>query len=76
MIFNRVVIDPMFPPPDLSWSKRTYPNEILPEIKLSLIFDEHIDGPALEQLAKSYEKTTCMKIFDNSKNRRNRGRTN
>jgi len=46
----RIVIDPVFPSPDLANNRKYQMNEIPQEIKFSLIFDELIDGPQIEQL--------------------------
>jgi len=47
----RIAIDPLFPPPeDFAKSKRNT-NEILPEIKFELIFDEALDKTTIEDLA-------------------------
>jgi len=40
-----MTIDPIFPPIEMSTSKKLYVNDILPEIKYELIFDEKIDCP-------------------------------
>jgi tubulin monoglycylase TTLL3/8 len=48
----RLSIDPLFPPPE-NWSqKKCVVNDICPENKFELIFDERIDGPYLTELMK------------------------
>jgi tubulin monoglycylase TTLL3/8 len=51
----RIVVDPLFPPPE-NWSqKKQVINEICPENKFELIFDSKIDGPVLTDLFKEKE---------------------
>ena len=57
----RIVVDPMFPPPD-NWSqKKCVVNDICPENKFELIFDEKIDGPVINDLMK--EKNNIISNF-------------
>jgi hypothetical protein len=55
----RIAIDPMFPPPDFSASKKSNWMEMT-ENKFELIFDENIDGPDLRKVLENQEKV----IFD------------
>ena len=48
----RVVVDPLFPPPEHWAQKKCVVNEICPENKFELIFDERRDGPVLAELMK------------------------
>ena len=56
----KIAIDPLFQPPDdFSRSKR-FTNDILPEIKFELIFDDLLDRPEIDEpfnknLFKKYE---------------------
>jgi len=50
----RMVLDPIFPSPDLSTNRKQFVNEIPQEIKYSLIFDDEIDGPEVKALFESY----------------------
>ena len=43
----RLVLDPLFPPPDNFQSSKQYPMELAQENKMELLFDERIDGPEL-----------------------------
>ena len=51
----RLVVDPLFPPPENFSQKKHMVNELCPENKLDLIFDERVDGPVLEELLKEQE---------------------
>lgn len=46
----KIVLDPLFPSPDLTSNKKILVNELPHEIKYSLIFDEEIDGPEVKDL--------------------------
>lgn len=46
----RIVLDPIFPSPDLSSNRKLLINELPQEIKYQLIFDEEIEGPALKKM--------------------------
>jgi tubulin--tyrosine ligase len=48
----RVVVDPLFPPPDFSMAKKNLMHDILPINKLELVFDERISGDHLRRLFK------------------------
>ena len=52
----RVVVDPLFPPPDFNMAKKNHMAEILPINKLELIFDERLTGPILRKLFKDEPK--------------------
>lgn len=48
----RLVVDPLYPPPE-NWSqKKCVVNDICPDNKFELIFDDKIDGPYLTELMK------------------------
>ena len=49
-----MVLDPIFPSPDLSTNRKQFVNEIPQEIKYSLVFDEEIDGPDVKALFEAY----------------------
>ena len=49
----RIVVDPLFPPPDFSIAKKNHMAEILPVNKLDLIFDERVSGDLLRKLFKN-----------------------
>ena len=51
----RIVADPLFPPPEGFSQKKQVVQEICPENKYHLIFDEKIDGPQLEQVFRTKE---------------------
>lgn len=46
----KMVLDPLFPSPDLSTNRKLMINELPQEIKYSLIFDEEIDGPKVKEV--------------------------
>jgi hypothetical protein len=48
----RVVVDPLYPPPDFSMAKKNLMHDILPVNKLELIFDERISGDYLRRVFK------------------------
>jgi hypothetical protein len=48
----RVVVDPLYPPPDFSMAKKNLMHDILPVNKLELIFDERISGEYLRRVFK------------------------
>ena len=48
----RLAVDPLFPPPE-NWSqKKCVVNDVCPDNKFELIFDERVDGPYLTELMK------------------------
>ena len=49
----RIVADPLFPPPEGFSQKKQVVNELTPECKFHLVFDEKIDGPQLENFLKT-----------------------
>lgn len=51
----RIVVDPMFPPPEGFSQKKQVVNELTPECKFHLVFDEKVDGPILEPLLRTKE---------------------
>lgn len=48
----RITVDPLFPPPDNFSQKKCIVNDITPDNKYELIFDEKVDGPYLNELMK------------------------
>ena len=48
----RITVDPLFPPPENFSQKKCIVNDICPENKYELVFDEKIDGPFLTELMK------------------------
>lgn len=46
----RLAVDPLFPPPEHFSQRKTVVNELCPENKFELIFDERIDGPELIEI--------------------------
>lgn len=46
----KLAVDPMYPPPENYSSKKAFLGDPCPENKFSLIFDDKIDGPVLEEL--------------------------
>jgi hypothetical protein len=59
----RVVVDPLYPPPDFNMAKKNHMAEILPINKLELIFDERLTGPLLRKLFKDEPKLN-LRISD------------
>lgn len=48
----KLVIDPLFSPPEGFSNKKAYVGESCPETRYSLIYDEMIDKPVLEELMR------------------------
>lgn len=46
----KIVLDPQFPPPEGFSSKKAFVGETCPETRYSLIYDEVVDNPVLEEL--------------------------
>lgn len=46
----RLAVDPIFPPPEHFSQRKQVVNELCPENKFELIFDERIDGPELTEI--------------------------
>ena len=46
----RIVVDPIFTPPENFSQKKSVVHDICPENKFELIFDEAWDGPALKEI--------------------------
>ena len=46
----RIVVDPIFPPPEGFSQKKSVIQELCPENKYSLVFDENVDVESLETL--------------------------
>jgi len=51
----RLVVDPLFPPPDNFSQRKQVVNELCPENKFELVFDERIDGPHLAEILREKE---------------------
>jgi len=51
----RIVVDPMFQPPEGFSQKKSVVHELCPENKYQLVFDEKVDGPALETVFRTKE---------------------
>ena len=47
-----IAVDPLFPPPENYSLKKSVVNDICPENKFQMIFDERVDGEELEELMK------------------------
>lgn len=52
----RVIVDPLFPPPDFSVAKKNLMHDIYPINKLELVFDERLSGDYLRRLFKDEPK--------------------
>ena len=52
----RMVVDPLFPPPDFSVAKKNLMHDILPINKLELVFDERLSGEILRKIFKDEPK--------------------
>lgn len=48
----KLVIDPLFPPPEGFSNKKAFVGECCPETRYSLIYDEAVDKPVLEELMR------------------------
>lgn len=51
----RIAVDPLFPFPEGFWQKKSVVNDITPEIRFELIFDDKVDGPELMEVMKRKE---------------------
>ena len=51
----RIVVDPMFPAPEGFSLKKSVVQELTPECKFSLVFDERVDGSDLESAFRAKE---------------------
>lgn len=62
----KIVLDPLFPTPDLTSVKKVQVNEIPNQLKYTLIFDEDIDGPQLIKGQESEEdiESDCEGALD------------
>lgn len=59
----RLVVDPLFPPPE-NWSqKKCVVNDVCPENKFELIFDERVDGGYLMELMKEKNNIISKQTF-------------
>lgn len=52
----RLVLDPIFPSPDMQGNRKPMVNELPNEIKYSLIFDEEVDGPEIKQMYEEFHE--------------------
>ena len=68
-----MVLDPIFPSPDLSTNRKQFVNEIPQEIKYSLIFDDEIDGPEVKALFESYYQNNPNLIHPGDTEAENQG---
>ena len=57
----RIVLDPLFPSPDLSQHRKFQLNELPQEVKFTLIFDEDFEGAALRGLAEKCRTLQTVK---------------
>jgi tubulin monoglycylase TTLL3/8 len=60
----RVVVDPLFPPPDFSVAKKNLMHDILPINKLELVFDERLSGEHIRSLATDEPKLNLRIVDD------------
>ena len=62
----RLTIDPYFPPPEGFSQKKQqiYANDLCPENKMELIFDEKVDGPVIKELMKEQNNVISKCICD------------
>lgn len=51
----RLAVDPIFPPPEHFSQRKQVVNELCPENKFELIFDEKVDGPELIEIFREKE---------------------
>lgn len=51
----RLVVDPLFPPPENFSQRKQVVNELCPEQKFELVFDERVDGPQLAEALREKE---------------------
>jgi tubulin polyglutamylase TTLL1/tubulin monoglycylase TTLL3/8 len=61
----RIVVDPMFPPPENFSQKKHIMHDLCPDNKYELIFDERVDGPVLEEIWKEKANVIGKKIHFN-----------
>ena len=60
-LLYRMVLDPLFPSPDLSHNRKFQLNELPQEIKFQLVFDEDLEG---EELRNKFSRTTKGSIIE------------
>jgi hypothetical protein len=60
----RLIVDPLFPPPDLSSIKKQNMPDLLPSNKLELVFDERLSGEHLRRIFKDQPEFN-LKIQEN-----------
>ena len=63
----RLVVDPLFPPPDFSMAKKNLMHDILPINKLELVFDERLSGAHMTELSGDEPKLN-LRIEDDEGN--------
>ena len=66
-MFFRIVLDPIFPSPDLSSNRKLLINELPQEIKYQLIFDEEIEGPGLKKIFDEFYQDYELDAPDDEK---------
>lgn len=73
----RLVVDPLFPPPDNFSQRKQVVSELCPENKFELVFDERVDGPHLAEILKEKENVILeideeeLSDADNEENNKN-----
>lgn len=60
----RLTVDPLFPPPENFSQKKCIVNDICPDNKYELVFDEKVDGQYLNELMK--EKNNIISKLRNN----------
>jgi len=53
----RIVLDPLFPSPDLSQNRKFQLNELPQEIKFTMVFDEELDGKGIREILNKGPKS-------------------
>ena len=67
----RVVVDPLFPPPDFSMAKKNLMHDIMPMNKLELVFDERLSREYLTELCGEEPPQINLRIEDDEGNNAN-----
>ena len=62
----RLIVDPLYQPPENFSQKKSVIQEICPDNKFELIFDEKVDGPVLRDLMKEKNDIISKLILINS----------
>ena len=60
----RIVLDPVFPSPDLFHNRKCAINEIPQEIKFTLVFDEEIDKHLIAKSISSLDKPIAEEMIE------------